>query len=328
MNTTRLIWLMVALLAGCGSGDNEEPRWNTESSNGTALGPVAGAPAAGTPPAAPAPAPTPPAPTPPGPTPPPPPPPAPTPAPPPPPPPPAAACSSLALCDDFESGTVGAVPDSARWAVGGPNCFSGSGKATVDGSVARSGSKSVRIDPGPDYCGHAFIETAAINTLGAVRYGRFYIRLAKALDAAHVTFLSMRDANDVSGTQSQELRLGGQSGIIKWNRSKDDATLPTLSPQGIAMSLPLPANTWTCVEFKFDQTDGTIQTWVNGVAPAGLQQDGVATADVDQTWLAQINNWRPNLNLMRLGWEAYGGQTNTVWIDDVALGSTRIGCGS
>jgi hypothetical protein len=210
--------------------------------------------------------------------------------------------------------------------VGGPNCFSGSGQARIDNTVAHSGRQSVRIDPGSDYCGHAFIVTPSMATLGAVRYGRFYIRLLKALGNEHVTFASMRDARDSAGTQSQELRIGGQNGILMWNRSKDDATLPTLSPAGMALSVPLPAGSWTCIEFRIDQSAGTLQTWVNGNAPAGLQQDGAPTAEVDQVWLNQLQNWRPDLSDLKLGWEAYGGATNTVWIDDVAVGATRIGC--
>jgi hypothetical protein len=182
------------------------------------------------------------------------------------------------------------------------------------------------LNPGGDYCGHVFIQTPVIDTLGPVRYVRFHVRLARALDNTHVTLVSMRDANDSGATQSQELRLGGQNGIIKWNRSRDDATVPSLSPQGVALSVPLPAQRWTCIEFRLDQSQGTLATWVDGVAPPGLQQDGLATPEVDQAWLSRLPGWRPNINLLRLGWEAYGGATNTVWIDDVAISSTRIGC--
>ena len=216
--------------------------------------------------------------------------------------------------------------NAGRWSIGGPNCFSGAGRASIDNTQARSGSQSVRIDPGSDYCGHVFIGSGAMAALGAVRFGRFWLRLAQPIGDAHVTLVSMRDANDSTASQSQELRIGGQNGILMWNRSRDDATLPTLSPAGIATSLPLPAQTWTCIEFRIDQDSGTLQTWVDGNAPAGLQQDGAPTADVDQAWLAQLPGWRPALSDLKIGWEAYGGATNTVWIDDVALAATRIGC--
>jgi hypothetical protein len=32
------------------------------------------------------------------------------------------------------------------------------------------------------------------------------------------------------------------------------------------------------------------------------------------------------VNDLRLGWESYGGDADTLWFDDVALGTGRIGC--
>jgi hypothetical protein len=53
----------------------------------------------------------------------------------------------------------------------------------------------------------------------------------------------------------KHLRIGGQSKILMYNRETDDATLPDLSPQGIAASKPLPTNAWTCFEYHLG-TDG------------------------------------------------------------------------
>ena len=234
----------------------------------------------------------------------------------------------MALCEDFESSTAGAVPNTAVWSVGGPNCFDGSGKAVIDSTQAHTGTRSVRIDPGSNYCGHAFIINNKVASMGPVVYGRFYLRLAQALGDPHVTIMSMHDAVESTDSNAQDLRMGGQSGILMWNRSKDDATLPSLSPVGIAMSVKLPTATWTCVEFGLDADMGTMQTWVDGKAVAGLQLDGTATADVDASWLGSRPSWRPKITDLKLGWEAYGGASNTVWIDDVALHTSRIGCGS
>jgi hypothetical protein len=61
---------------------------------------------------------------------------------------------------------------------------------------------------------------------------------------------------------------------------------------------------------------------------AALQLDSTQTADVDQAWLASRPSWKPQVTDLKLGWEAYGGNGNTVWLDDVALHTSRIGCGS
>jgi len=210
--------------------------------------------------------------------------------------------------------------------VGGPNCFDGSGKAVIDNTQAHGGKQSVRIDPGTSYCGHAFIINQAVAALGPVVYARFYLRLAQVLGDPHVTIVSLHDAVGSADGSVQDLRMGGQSSILMWNRSKDDATLPSLSPTGIAASVKLPAATWTCVEFALDSSQGTMQTWINGSAVAGLNLDGVQTPDIDASWLASNPTWVPKVTDLKIGWESYGGTTNTVWIDDVALGTSRVGC--
>jgi hypothetical protein len=54
--------------------------------------------------------------------------------------------------------------------------------------------------------------------------------------------------------------------------------------------------------------------------------DGVKTADVDEAWLNHRPSWKPQVSDLKLGWETYGNVNNTVWIDDVALHTSRIGC--
>lgn len=234
-----------------------------------------------------------------------------------PPPSPGAGCDTgTVLCDDFESQT-GTAPSGA-WTVTSQDC-SGSGTATVDSSVAHSGSRSIKITGAAGYCNHVFVR-AAVPAAGAARFGRFYVRHTTPLPAAHVTFLAMRDTND----GNTDLRMGGQNAALQWNRQSDDATLPEQSPAGVALSRPLPVNVWTCVEFRVDGAAGHLQTWVDGTDVTGLQVDGVPTPDVDRQWLAKT--WRPSLTDFRLGWESYGDGADTLWYDDVALGASRIGC--
>jgi hypothetical protein len=228
-------------------------------------------------------------------------------------------CGSATLCDGFENQS-GTMP-SGDWSVTYPDC-QGTGTASIDSSVAHQGSRSVRIDGAAGYCNHVFVRSNRdLGGLGAVRYGRFWVRHTTALPTQHVTFVAMRDAND----GNRDLRMGGQNGALQWNRASDDATLPEQSPTGVALSLPLPVNRWTCVEFMVDGTQGRLQTWVDGMAVTGLTADGTPTHDVDGQWYNRAT-WRPNLTDLRLGWESYGEGADTLWFDDVALGSTRIGC--
>lgn len=67
-----------------------------------------------------------------------------------------------------------------------------------------------------------------------------------------------------------------------YNRESDDATLPDLSPQGIAASTALPTGSWNCFEYHLG-TDGTIETWLNNNTIAGLtSKAGQANANAAQ----------------------------------------------
>lgn len=124
---------------------------------------------------------------------------------------------------------------------------------------------------------------------------------------------------------NKHLRIGGQSKILMYNRETDDATLPDLSPQGIAASAPLPAGDFQCFEYHLG-TDGTIETWLNGNPVSALQAGPNANNPNGGQW--QRGKYKPKVTGIYFGWESYGGDTNTFWYDDVAIGSARIGCGS
>lgn len=231
--------------------------------------------------------------------------------------PPPTGCGEAVLCDGFES-QAGPTP-SGDWSVVHPDC-SGTGTATVDTTTAHGGSRSIRIDGGAGYCNHVFVRASRDLTSLDVRYARLWVRHTTALPATHVTFLAMTDAAD----GNRDLRMGGQNGALQWNRASDDATLPEQSPAGVALSVPLATNRWSCLEFMVDGTQGLLRTWVDGQEVPGLVVDGTPTHDIDGQWLNRT--WRPRLTDLKLGWESYGGDADTLWFDDVAVGASRIGC--
>jgi hypothetical protein len=149
---------------------------------------------------------------------------------------------------------------------------------------------------------------------------RYWVRHSTAQPVSHTTFLAMQDAAD----SNHDLRMGGQNGALQWNRSSDDATLPAQSPVGVAQSTPLPTGSWHCVEAEVDGPAGALTTWLDGQVVPGLVADRVPTPDVDSQW--DSRSWSPHLTDLRLGWEAYGEGSDTLWFDDVAVSSTRIGC--
>lgn len=232
--------------------------------------------------------------------------------------PPPAGCVPTEICDGFE-GQTGATP-SGNWAVSYPDC-SGAGAAAIDHTTAHSGTTSLRIDGAAGYCNHVFVrDTQILGTATDTWDVRYWVKHTTALPPSHVTAVALQDAND----GNKDLRFGGQNGAMQFNRASDDATLPEQSPAGVALSAPLPIGTWNCVEFRVSGADGTIQTWLNGAAVAGLTEDGVPTHDIDSQWLNRT--WRPRLTDLRLGWESYGEGADTLWYDDVVVGSQHIGC--
>ncbi len=227
-----------------------------------------------------------------------------------------------AFCDGFETQT--STTPSAPWTVVHPDC-SGTGRASIDSSVARSGTRSLRVDGAVGYCNHVFVQAQGASlpagaTPPPVTYVRFWVRHTTALPVSHVTFLAMRDAAD----GGKDLRMGGQNGALQWNRSSDDATLPEQSPAGVALSRPLPTQQWHCVEALVDATSGRLTTWLDGTEVRGLVADGTPTHDVDRQWYAR--SWAPRLTDLKLGWESYGDGADTLWFDDVVTGTQRTGC--
>jgi hypothetical protein len=144
-------------------------------------------------------------------------------------------------------------------------------------------------------------------------------KTSKALTDSHISFITMPDASQGA---NKNLRIGGQSKIVMYNRETDDATLPDLSPQGIATSLALP-NKWVCFEYHLG-TDGTLETWVNNATVAGLTvKPGVSNPNAGQ-WTRGTS--KPKITGVYFGWESYGGDANTFWYDDIVVSGARVGC--
>ncbi|KAL7906609.1 carbohydrate-binding module family 1 protein [Trichoderma velutinum] len=221
--------------------------------------------------------------------------------------------SNAQISDNFEEGW-----DQTTWSTYAPDCNQG-GSVSLDTTVAHSGSNSMKVVGGPNgYCGHIFFGTTKVPA-GDV-YVRAWLQLETALNNDHVTFIVMPD----SAQNGDHLRIGGQSEILDYNRESDDATLPDLSPQGIASSVDLPTGSFQCFEYHLG-TDGTIETWLNGNSISGMTVGPNANNPNDAGWTRA--SYTPDITGVYFGWEAYSGDINTVWFDDIAIETSRVGCG-
>ena len=230
---------------------------------------------------------------------------------------------ALAFSDGFEGDTAGQPP--AGWTVVmgcNPNTedtsVDGGGLVVgVDTSEHHAGTKSVRV-VGGDSCGYYIVQTSPFASLGADLYARFWVMFSGPATENHNGFLSMATSG------GYYLRLGFQDDVLAWNAEKSDATLPDMDPQGTSQSAAPTPNAWACVEFHVDAAHGFLTLWLNGQQIQGLGYQGGSTQGVDDQWARGAPSPLAPLNL-GLGWLGLNDQ-RTVWFDDVALASARIGC--
>ncbi len=230
-------------------------------------------------------------------------------------------CSALALCDTFEDTAVGAPPKSSLWTLV-PSAASGS--ATVDSIGAHGSTHSLKV-VSPDRL--YLRNTSVIGTLGAVAHVRFYLRLGSTLADGHGAMIVTHPTMVDQYSQSNELRFGSQGQVFHWNTDSDAANIPDVSPDGNAASVKPTANTWYCIELTIN-TNGHLNTAIDGVDVPGLTEDGTATPNIDQAWVGSAPSLARYTAFadFNFGWQSYGGGALTVWYDDVALSSTPIGC--
>jgi hypothetical protein len=250
-------------------------------------------------------------------------------------------CAGLALCDDFESDTANMPPSGWTVLMGCNPATTQNPSGTMDGPAsgggilvgidatqAHSGTNSLRI-VGGDSCGYYAVNTAAFTSnaaLGTQMYARMWARFSAAPPSSHNGFLSM-NTTSMTSHQPDLLRLGFQNDVIEWNWYGTDSTLPDTDMAGAAQSVAPMANTWVCLEFHIDSSTGNIEFWYNGASTTtpGLSWNGTAAA-YQTGWTG--GGWKSGIapTSLGLGWGSFNGVMMTTWFDDVALGTSRIGC--
>jgi hypothetical protein len=226
-------------------------------------------------------------------------------------------CSApgLLFCDDFEARPLGST-FSAPWTttlIGGTTST-----ITIDDSVpAHSGTHSVRTHPTDE--GYQTLLVFHDPNVLPVKSGRFYVRAEvrfdTAMSAQHNTFLmaTLFSAPD-SGTtarvgEDNQMLIMTVGGDAHGYNSNFDKSLPN----GIAFQ----PRQWECLELMFDAPNMSFDVWVDGQEVLGLS--------------AGVHAMPPplahdNYDTLRLGFEKYAGPVTDIWWDDVAIGTTQIGC--
>lgn len=248
----------------------------------------------------------------------------------------AGACDKALFCDDFESYTSGMAPGSV-WT---PRTSSGT--VSVVETQHRSGSKSVKFaTDAKDGTKTAFIRLKS-NSVFPVTGNVFYGRLMYFLEAApngDVHWTLLQSTGTVPGQNYRaQYRYGGQHPVMQnnmfvgsqWMANYDtpdsySGTGPSSDCWIHANSKVAPVGKWTCVEWKFDGAQNQMRFWLDGTAYDDLSLNGKGQGCVHQdasyTWTA------PTFGDIEIGWESYqNDQARTIYIDDVAISTTQIGC--
>lgn len=228
------------------------------------------------------------------------------------------ACRAGDVCLDFNA--LPSLAAAADWKEAEPNC-KGTSTLNLDKAFDPAKMQTLRVDAQGGYCNHAFLSYSRADYFkNAELYIRFYWAIRKALTDAHVTFVTFHDAKE-----NKDIRWGGQASVSIWNRESDDATVPELSPQGIIKTFTPSANTFHCVEMHFTPAKALIEFKVDGKVVEGLSVTATANSDVDGQWKRKAN-YSLSLDDIKLGYESYGSDSNTVWYKDVVLSTRAIGC--
>ena len=227
------------------------------------------------------------------------------------------AAANVALCEDFESGTISA----ARWQTVGT-------APVVDTMQAARGTHAMHVHMTTN--GASYIkETATFPALSGTYYARAFVWFAHLPTAASMTYAHWTAF--ASTTSIGEIRISGQfqngknlfgvgtdsgsnvTGTGDWTNSDKD---PNNAPRTV------PTGEWECIEWMHDSTDSTTKFWWDATEHTSL--DTTATSHGGNT---NPYNFPPPTAAW-FGWQEYQASTEEfeMWVDEIAIDSQRIGC--
>lgn len=227
----------------------------------------------------------------------------------------------ILFCDNFDKSAPKSEPAGPNWR---PQPAWQNDRNKVDASQSHSPPHSVLVTP-TSY-GSQLIVGMGFPLTDNSFYVRVFMRLEKSSKdmGGHVSFIEGAEAQ---GDEGEELRLGSSHGIVDVNLipgskgngsgektqfSNGDVDIPR-DDKGVVLD----ADRWYCLEAHFDGKNHRFELWIDD-----KQQANMSVSD----WKQGRMNWSPVYRFLKMGGQNFSGQMGRVWYDDVAVGSTRIGC--
>ena len=223
--------------------------------------------------------------------------------------------------DNFESGTVGSQP--AGWNnfiayIGNGTNPNGQTLALVDTAHAHSGTKSVHFHGGGQPAQLTKTLPSGTNKLYARAWIWFSRQLGMNPGANHETLLGIRKA---VGSANDEVRFGEIKGVIGTNEVPTDNISPKMAQWG--MGPVVAPGGWRCIEVAFlaDQPQHTLTAWADSV-----MVHSITAPDQWQNGNLPMNWMNGKFVEFIMGWQSFSGIDTDLWIDDVVLSNSPIGC--
>jgi hypothetical protein len=219
------------------------------------------------------------------------------------------------------------------------------GSVSVDTGKSNSGTKAVKVVANMSSGYRSAMVTLADASLlppaGNVVYGRMMFFLESAPSGTvHWTFIA--GSGVVPGQSYHAIyRYGGQvpitdgggnfvgSQLMANYDTPDSYQSPPVGPSSDcwlhANTEVVPVGKWSCAEWEFDTNQNSMHFWLDGKALTDLTMTDTGQGCVHQS--ASFEWAAPTFSRIDLGWESYQADgARTIWIDDVALGTQRLGC--
>jgi hypothetical protein len=234
---------------------------------------------------------------------------------------PLCARAGLLFCEDFEALPLGPATSTA-WTT-----EAAAGQLAIDGTHAR-GQHALKVTTTGN--GRARLQKTGLAPPNNSLWGTMHAWVTAfptAPDYAHYTLVELAG----SGNTSLLRPIGGQYAPAAGANNPAGAFWGIGSDGGATgdwtnwkRSAPSVGGQWLCLEFHLDATNDAIDIYIDGVAHPELSVSRTSHGG------NQVDLVFPMLNSIWFGWWLY--QTNptpnaySLWLDDLALGSTRLGC--
>jgi hypothetical protein len=217
-----------------------------------------------------------------------------------------AARPGLMFCETFEAQAPGPAPAMPPWS----SSINGEGELVIDDSTAHSGTRALKAH-GAGFNTFLVLSSELLPSASGRLHVRSFVRMAEAMSAGHNTFI-VADTQAAPGA-GNAFRFGEMNGMLMYTVSGDthgalaNDNYYTDHMPGAAFQ-PM---TWACLEVALDHQKPEIQVWLDGVEIADLHHGDWPLDPYDA---------------LRFGFEKYAGPVSDIWYDDIAIGSTRLGC--